>query len=123
GQRCRPTSRVARRRVRQPGTDTQGAIPPERVGMWPYEAATKCPRVSLRLRLGPATGCPPRQAEDHASETTPRRSGMTPPVPERPIDPRQPPAPTGAWHEGDPVGHRRFATIVSGRPFYLEGGG
>lgn len=30
---------------------------------------------------------------------------------------------TGAWREGDPVGHRRFHTIATDRPFALEGGG
>jgi homoserine O-acetyltransferase len=30
---------------------------------------------------------------------------------------------TGAWREGDPLGRRRLATVVSGRPFHLEGGG
>ena len=30
---------------------------------------------------------------------------------------------TGAWRPGDPVGRRRFAQVVEGRPFRLEGGG
>lgn len=30
---------------------------------------------------------------------------------------------SGAWKPGDPVGHRQFATVSSGRPFALEGGG
>jgi homoserine O-acetyltransferase len=48
---------------------------------------------------------------------------VTPPVPERPADPRAPVPVTGAWRSGDPVGDRRFVTVVSGRPFHLEGGG
>jgi homoserine O-acetyltransferase len=31
--------------------------------------------------------------------------------------------PTGAWRAGDPAGQRRFADVVDGRPFHLEGGG
>ena len=34
-----------------------------------------------------------------------------------------PPRPTGAWLPGDPPGRRRFETVISGRPFHLEGGG
>jgi len=30
---------------------------------------------------------------------------------------------SGAWRPGDPVGRREFATVVTGRPFRLEGGG
>ena len=30
---------------------------------------------------------------------------------------------TGAWHEGDEVGNRRFVDVSPGRPFALEGGG
>jgi hypothetical protein len=29
---------------------------------------------------------------------------------------------TGAWHPGDPVGHRQFMGVAPGRPFVLEGG-
>src|SRR5690606_4781023 len=45
------------------------------------------------------------------------------PLPERPGDPRRPVPATGAWREGDPVGHRQFAPIRPGRAFHLEGGG
>jgi homoserine O-acetyltransferase len=48
---------------------------------------------------------------------------VTPPVPERPVEPRRPTPATGAWREGDPVGHRQFAAVAPGRPFHLEGGG
>jgi len=48
---------------------------------------------------------------------------MTPPVPERPNRPRDLPPATSAWRPGDPVGHRQFASVVSGRPFHLEAGG
>jgi homoserine O-acetyltransferase len=30
---------------------------------------------------------------------------------------------TGAWRPGDPVGHRRFLSLATDRPFALEGGG
>ena len=30
---------------------------------------------------------------------------------------------SGAWRPGDDPGHRRFATLVEGRPYRLEGGG
>ncbi|WP_235980232.1 homoserine O-acetyltransferase MetX [Rhabdothermincola sediminis] len=39
-----------------------------------------------------------------------------------PISPASLPA-TGAWRVGDPVGHRRFLTLATERPFVLEGGG
>ena len=29
---------------------------------------------------------------------------------------------SGAWKQGDPVGHRRFHTFAVDRPFSLEGG-
>jgi homoserine O-acetyltransferase/O-succinyltransferase len=48
---------------------------------------------------------------------------VNPPVPERPDQPREAPAATSAWRPGDPVGHRRFVTVVDGRPFHLETGG
>lgn len=48
---------------------------------------------------------------------------MTRAVPERPWSPRDPLPVTGAWRPGDPSGDRQFLTVVSGRPFHLEGGG
>jgi homoserine O-acetyltransferase len=48
---------------------------------------------------------------------------VTPAVPERPSEPRRPIPATGAWREGDPVGHRQFLPVAPGRTFHLEGGG
>lgn len=42
-------------------------------------------------------------------------------APDAPLDPDLPV--TGAWRPGDPAGARRFAPVVTGRPFHLEGGG
>jgi homoserine O-acetyltransferase len=39
-----------------------------------------------------------------------------------PISPAPLPV-TGAWRPGDPVGHRRFLSLATRRPFILEGGG
>ena len=41
----------------------------------------------------------------------------------QPSHPNQLEPVTGAWHPGLPAGRRQFATVSSGRPFPLEGGG
>jgi homoserine O-acetyltransferase len=42
---------------------------------------------------------------------------------ESPVHPGHAVPVTGAWRPGDPLGRRQLATVVSGRPFHLEGGG
>jgi homoserine O-acetyltransferase len=44
-------------------------------------------------------------------------------VPDHPNPDTDLPPVSGAWRPGDDAGRRRFATVVDGRPFRLEGGG
>lgn len=71
-------------------------------------------QVSWRHRRAVGLAVPPGRAD--AAPLT-----MSPPPSDRPAPPAE--RPTGAWLPGDPIGSRRFAEVVSGRPFHLEGGG
>ena len=115
------TSGVARvDRVRQPGTDTQGAIPLRRssrpeVGMWSEPMrlrsveATKCPGAppATGRRVLPAADRR-RQRRDHDGRPHDRTRR-----PDRASAARAPTRcrPRGAWRPGDPVGRRRFVSI------------
>ncbi len=103
-------------RVRQPGTDTQGASHSFGVGMWPRAAslgATKCPGASL-----------PGWVSHREGATSRERPGVGVSVPHEraPLSHDELPV-TGAWRDGDPVAARRFVRVADDRPFVLEGGG
>ena len=71
---------------------------------------------SVRSRSAPS-GLGPGGRARARNEATALSSLPPTPLTARPLPP------TGAWRAGDPAGQRRFADVVDGRPFHLEGGG
>ncbi len=61
-----------------------------------------------------------RQAPDEPDGRSPASFSD---LPRHPRAYREPLPVTGAWRDGDPVGHRRFHRLAAVHPFALEGGG
>lgn len=115
-------------RVRQPGTDTQGAYllvqgcgSPRAANTCPPHPSGAFPRLSDRRVLAihaHRTGAPsrshdPRSATDVTADDHPADAHIDgSPIPV-----------SGAWAVGSPVGHRKFHHIGGSRRFHLEGGG
>ena len=120
------------RRVRQPGKDTQGALPLRRGCGRRFRAlATKCPGSSRTLAPGGVLST--RGREDTAMALAPGEDASDPAIaaPTRFVARALPwthphasllPV-TGAWRPGDPLGQRQFLRMAADRPFVLEGGG